>query len=253
MQTEGKKKRPPKLLRKTLKKQAKELKLIKKAATVILEDPAAILDLIRQLEAWLITNGELIQCTIYHVGDAMDENYAKDVLADFKAPWTEVQRYVLYEIITHHGNKKFSFENMRSLVDHAQEGNVRIKGLGIPPIKGHFINTRVFTLNGAIPYNPLNMQFKFKEHATIREVIHNVKHSFGWPSRDIKIYANAECTDALEEDMVLKNIHAQIRQKKHDVLELYMEFTMGYVDNPLIFSDYYFENRTVDEMIDEFE
>ncbi|VDD77019.1 unnamed protein product [Mesocestoides corti] len=233
-----------------LKRQEKDLVIIKTVAKEILQDSDHVMNILQKFKDWFFLNGEKLYRALVYLETQLTYGCAMDIFRDFGLHLNDESLHVLYEIVAHYGDLTFSFANMMALAENVKAGEIATIGVDNEIVKSKFIGVDVFTLNGSIPYNPLNMHLVLDEGTTIRQLIHHIKHNFDWPSRDIKIYDNSLCDEELNEDAVLSEIKSQRNLGTTDVLDLYMDFTMGYIDNPLIFSDEYFETRTIDKVLD---
>lgn len=241
----------PRYVVKRMRLLEKEQQYVESQAIEFLKDKAKVWDLLYKFRDWFTRYGDMAQCTLFQMKRNLDYSYAMDILADFDGPWNQIEKHALYIILKHHGSMTFSFNNLLELVENIQKGEVIVENLRIPQIRSDLVRVLIFTLGGSIPYNPLNMHMKLRDKTTIKQIVHLVKVSFGWPTRDIKLYGSQACEEVLQDDITLKQLLDHNNNGQLETIELYMDFAIGYVDNPLIFSDHYFEGRTTDELIED--
>ncbi|VDM17350.1 unnamed protein product [Hydatigera taeniaeformis] len=80
----------------------------------------------------------------------------------------EVEHYVLYEIITHFGDRTFSFANIMDMIESIKCGQLQTVDLKIGLVESNSVSVFVYTMNGSIPYNPLNMHLVVDNETTIQ-------------------------------------------------------------------------------------
>ncbi|EUB63880.1 hypothetical protein EGR_01008 [Echinococcus granulosus] len=228
----------------------KELLATKTLAETYMEDKARVFELLRKFKDWFSSHGEMLQCTIMQLEKSFEREYVFDILNSCGSPLGDVEHYVLYEIITHYGDRTFSFTNILDLMESIKYGRVQTVDLNIGLIESNSVAVFISAINGSIPYNPLNMHLMMDNETTVRQLIRYVKSEFNWPSREIQIYQAADCDQALEENVKLKDLKVEKNEEISEGIELFVDYSMGYIDNPLILSDHYFEDRTVDKALE---
>ncbi|KAL5968029.1 hypothetical protein TSMEX_004238 [Taenia solium] len=229
--------------------QEKELLATKTLAEAYMEDKAQVFELLRKFKDWFSLHGEMLQCTIMHLEKNCGREYVFDVLNSCGSPLNDVEHYVLYEIVTHYGDRTFSFGNVLELIESTKYGRVQTVDLKIGLIESNSVPVSIYAMSGSIPYNPLNIHLETDNETTIQQLIQHVKFEFSWPSKEIKIYQTADCDQALEDNVKLKDLKVEKSGEISEGIELFMDYSMGYIDNPLILSDHYFEGRTVDKVL----
>ena len=228
----------------------RELRHAKILAEKRIQKESEVLDILEKFKEWFLIKGEAVQCAMFQLNKNLSQEYALDILKDAQSPLSDVEHLVLYEIVTHYGKRNFSFSNILSLVDSIKSGEIQTLGLKLGLIRSKLLPVSVYTINGSIPYNPLNMHLMLDEETTIQQLIHQIKSEFEWPSREIKIYQNAECDQVVDDNTKLNELISEKIDEKSEGVELFMDYTVGYIDNPLILSDHYFEERTVDKILE---
>lgn len=231
-------------LAKILKLQEDELEITKAEAENYMMDREKLWELLTIFRAWFLTRGEKLNSILHEQDKYISLHYVFDLMRDFGSPLSEVELYIIYEVVTHYGNRTFTFENLMALFDSIKAGQIRTKGMGLGTIKSKYVTVSVLTINGSIPYNPLNMNLMVHENTNAQQNINLIKTQFDWPSREIKLYLDADHEHVLNDDIQLKDI---IEKKSGEGIELFMDYTVGYIDNPLVLCDYYFCDRTIDK------
>ena len=232
------------------KSNRKEYQHTKAQAEEYIQDESKVIEILQKFKEWFSLKGEIVQCAMLQLGKNLSREYALDILKDSKSPFSDAEHYVLYEVVTHYGDRSFSFANILSLIDSFKSGEIQTIGQKIGLLKSNLLPVSIYTINGSIPYNPLNMHLTLNEETTIQQLIHHVKSEFEWPSREIKLYQNAECDQIVDESTQLNELIPEKIEEKSEGVELFMDYTVGYIDNPLILSDHYFEDRTVEKVIE---
>lgn len=237
-------------IEKIMRIQEKEFLATKVLADAYMEDKAQVFELLRKFKEWFSSHGEMVQCTIMQLAKTCGREYVFDVLNSCGSPLNDVEHYVLFEIVTHYGDRTFSFGNVSDLMENMKYGQVQTVDLNIGLIESNSFPVFIYPMNGSIPYNPLNMDLMIDNETTIQQLIQYVKSEFSWPSKEIKIYQTADCDQALEDNVKLKDLKVEKADERSEGIELFMDYSMGYIDNPLILSDHYFEGRTVDKVLE---
>ncbi|VDL97724.1 unnamed protein product [Schistocephalus solidus] len=243
--------RRPRWLRNIWKRAAKDLKITQLQAKAILADRERLWRLLKSYRYWFARYADTLQCSFTTFKGEVNYDWAMDFFRDFEAPWTDAERYVLFQIIAHHNDEGFTFGNMADLVECIKIGGVDLlPGLGFESIDQTKLKVMVYAVNASIPFNALNVCVETDRNKTVGDLIHILRFATELPTKELKVYTDRFCEEEAAEDRPLRTfIEAG---SDFNVLNLYLDFSIGYIDDPIVLCDYYFKNRTVETTLEDF-
>nr|VZI33529.1 unnamed protein product [Spirometra erinaceieuropaei] len=177
-------------------------------------------------------------------------DWAMDFFRDFEVPWTDAERYVLFQIIAHHNEEGFTFGNMADLVECIKIGGVDLlPGLGFELIDQTKLKVVVYAVNASIPFNALNVSVEMDRNKTVGDLMHIVRFANELPTKELKLYVDKFCEVEAAEDKPLRTLIEP--GSDANLLDLYLDFSVGFIDDPIVLCDDYFKNRTVEITIED--
>ncbi|KAL7052943.1 hypothetical protein AAHC03_026000 [Spirometra sp. Aus1] len=242
--------RRPRWLRNIWKRAAKDHKIIQLQATAILTDKERLWQLLKSYRHWFARYADTLQCSFTTFKGEVNYDWAMDFFRDFEVPWTDAERYVLFQIIAHHNEEGFTFGNMADLVECIKIGGVDLlPGLGFELIDQTKLKVVVYAVNASIPFNALNVSVEMDRNKTVGDLMHIVRFANELPTKELKLYVDKFCEVEAAEDKPLRTLIEP--GSDANLLDLYLDFSVGFIDDPIVLCDDYFKNRTVEITIED--
>lgn len=199
-----------------------------------MRDTEKVQSLVDRFTEWYEDNSSEVQIILAAFPNNLDNEVVLDMFHDLNAPWNTVESLVILTLF----NPIFvSFidENTlpRLLNSEYFEGTRETIILHLRPI------------TTIVPGNPLSMELIVNKKLTIQQLCHKIVHILDLPTRVVKIKKDRHASEYLSELTTMESLIDNPNQ----IINLFYDYFIDFLDSPLISYDYYFQWRTFNRML----